>query len=92
MILIGYYPGHEFDLCAIHITKLHIASPAYIGCVGITIAHDLFEFLFVKIHVDLQFNAQIPMMFQIYFGAESEKIRQARRMAGPIHSNCPLCR
>lgn len=32
------------------------------------------------------------MIFQMYFGAESEKMRQARRMAGPTHSNCPLWR
>ena len=30
------------------------------------------------------------MIFQMYFGATRLKIRQAKRMAGPVHSNCPL--
>lgn len=38
------------------------------------------------------FLAQIPMIFQMYFGATRLKIRQAKRMAGPVHSNCPLWR
>lgn len=38
------------------------------------------------------FLAQIPMIFQMYFGAIKLKIRQANRIAGPVHSNCPLWR
>ncbi len=38
------------------------------------------------------FLAQIPMIFQMYFGAIKLKIRQAKRMAGPVHSNWPRCR
>ena len=34
----------------------------------------------------------MPMMLQMYFGAVRVKMRQAKRMAGPVHSNCPRWR
>lgn len=88
VIDIGFSPANKLDLCSSSCAQIHIADSPDISRVRIFRPHDFAQLLFEEIHPE----PQMPMMPQMYRGAVIVNTRQANRIAGPAHSNCPCFR